>query len=142
MPVLTNSGVNSLNANTPFKINQITPKLLGYDIAIFTAHERGESKSIMRVTYSSQDVMIITPTKMNAKAEYFIETISITSNYIKNPLGVKIGDSYKEEAFSTCQNFQEKLVCKEKGFDKIELIFNKDRSQQWILKEIVWNARV
>lgn len=142
MPILADSGVNSIDAKTPFKINAIAPKLLGYELEIFTASEGGESKSIMRVLYNDKEAMIIIPTRANDKQEQYVKNISVTSDYVQNPFDVKIGDKYNKNNFSTCQEFRETIICKKSGFDNIELIFNKDATQIWSLKEILWSADV
>lgn len=138
--VLSNVGVNSLDSKTLFSQSEISSKLLSYNVEIFTARENGVSVSVMRVLYNSREVMIITPTIAGKNAQQYIKNISITSDYIENPFNMKIGDSYNKNAFSTCQELQETLICKQKEFNNIELHFKKDLNQKWSLKEILWNA--
>lgn len=138
--VLSNSGVSSLDSKTLFSQSEVSSKLLSYDVEMFTAWENGASVSIMRVLYNSREVMIITPTIADKNAQQYIKNISITSDYIENPFNILMGAQLDKNSFSTCQETQETITCKQKEFNNMELLFKKDLNQKWFLKEILWNA--
>ena len=138
--VLSNIGVSSLDSKTLFSQNEIMQKLLSYEVEMFTAWENGASVNVMRVLYNSHEVMIITPTIADKNAQQYVKNISITSDYIENPFNIKIGTLYDKNAFSTCQEIQETIICKQKEFNNIELLFKKNLNHKWFLKEILWNA--
>ncbi|MBU0720060.1 hypothetical protein KJ877_01820 [bacterium] len=137
MPKLTNKGVNALNAQTPYLANSILPNLLGYDIDHFTAFESGKPVNIMRVRYNTQEAMIITPTKTEDFSSSYIKSITITSDLVQNPFNLSIGDTLDANAFSKCKTADE-IVCKNKGFENIKIIFTKNKNGTYILKEFVW----
>lgn len=140
IPILTNLGVNSLDSKTPFELNIVTPKLIGYSVDMFSTIENGLSKSVMRVHYYGQEVMIIIPTDEDNNAHQYIKEISITSDFVENPFKIKMGTKYNKSDFSTCQELQEGLVCKQNNLNNIKLIFKKDTHKVWSLQEIIWSA--
>ncbi|MBU1659766.1 hypothetical protein KKG72_12070 [bacterium] len=148
--VLSNSGVNLLNTKIPYEENIIASKLLGYEIDAFTAWEHAIPVNIMRVHYYNKEVMIITSTRNKQAAQNYIKNIIVTSNFVKNPFGIKIGDVYTKGSFSSCalnneeirifnKAPKEQLTCKQSGFENIEIIFTKKSKDTFVFKEFIWS---
>ncbi len=139
-PKLTNDGINSLNSKTPYQIRFIAPNLLGYEINEFTTFKNGKTFNVMRVHYHKKEVMIITPAAMDKASKRYIKNIIITSNFVKNPFNLKIGNLYKKDEFSNCKESKKNLICKKNGYNRIKIIFNKNSNNKYILKELIWNG--
>lgn len=137
--VLSDNGINTLNASTPYQENIIAPKLQGYDIELFSAFEAGELQSIMRITHYEEEVMLLFPTKSKKEQEATLQSISITSDLVEHPFGIQIGQNYHSKLDLACTKSQGKMECEPNSFEHIYLIFFPIDTKQWQLREIVWS---
>ena len=138
MPKLTDRGVNSINENTLFETTTVAPKLLGYDVAIFTAFNAGFAKPIMRVTYHDTEVMLLIPSTTHHTQTPTVKKILITSNLLSFPFSERIGDTVNKKNFTTCLSKKEILECRKKAFQNLTFHYH-FKQEQYRLKEIVWS---
>lgn len=138
-PELTNDGVNSINDKTPYETRYILPKILGFEIDELTSFVRGKPLNIMRVNYKGKEAMIIVPTQTDEYSKRYIKEIAITSNYIKNPFKLKIGDNLDKKLFSKCQELNKDIICKKDNYSNIKAIFANNSDKNYTLKELVWS---
>ncbi|MCD6258257.1 MAG: hypothetical protein J7J31_01520 [Helicobacteraceae bacterium] len=137
--VLTDKGVNTLSISTPFLENIIAPKLVGYDIELFSAFEAGKVQSIMRVTHYDEEVMLLFPTQSKKDQESTLESIAITSNLVQYPFDIQIGEEYHSELDLLCNKTLDEMRCNSKDYKHIQLIFIPKDTTKWELQEILWN---
>jgi hypothetical protein len=136
---LSDKGVNTLNATTPYLENSIAPKLPGYALELFSAFEAGKIQSLMRVTHYDEEVMLLFPTKNKKDQESTLERIVITSNLVQHPFDIKIGEAYRSDLDLICHEKKEEMLCKAKEYAHIYLIFNTKETQASHLREIIWS---
>ena len=137
--VLSDSGVNTLSSSTPFLENIIAPKLMGYDIELFSAFDAGNVQSIMRVTHYDEEVMLLFPTQSKKEQESTLESIAITSNFVQHPFNIQIGEEYHSKLDLMCEEKVDTMRCTTKEYKHIQLIFIPKDTTKWQLQEILWN---
>jgi hypothetical protein len=138
--ILDNNGVSGVSAKTSYKINSIAPYFLGYDIETFTAFQNAKPINAMRVSYNSHEIMLIIPEQTtDGISTPKVQSIIVTSDYVKNPFRLKIGDSYKENMFSQCTQTEKERICIENKFENIKIIFTKKTDTLYTFQEFIWS---
>ncbi|MDY0121653.1 MAG: hypothetical protein RBR54_06890 [Sulfurimonas sp.] len=137
--VLSDKGVSTLTSSTPFLENIIAPKLMGYDIELFSAFDAGNVQSIMRVTHYDEEVMLLFPTQSKKEQESTLESITITSNLVQHPFDIQIGENYRSELDLICEKNLDAMRCNANDYKHIQLIFIPKDTTKWQLQEILWN---
>lgn len=137
---LTNSGINGIGAETPYKESSLLPHIRAYDLSIFSRFEAGKSKSIMRVSYHKRDLIYITPTNSQDLDKRKVATMTIVSDLVQTPFDFKLNTKYDENLHLQCiQKETTQLLCTKKEYPNIKLIFIKQTTKAFHLKEIEWS---
>ncbi|MDY0116012.1 MAG: hypothetical protein RBR59_00370 [Sulfurimonadaceae bacterium] len=135
---LSEHGINGINHITPYNRSFISSKLLGYEIALYNKFENQTTQSLMRVSYEGQEIMLLLPSQQTKEEDATVESIIITSKYVKNLLGLEIGTPLKRELFMACTENKNEILCKENPQSNISWIFTKTNSDTPKLLEIIW----
>jgi hypothetical protein len=137
---LNTNGVGLINKSTPFNVNIISTKLLGFEMQQFTFFEEGIPRPIIRVTHNDAEMLLIYPTQ-DLK---YVRSISTSNQKVINKYA-HIGMHLREIDTSrfTCNSPTTKgliskgtITCKFLKDPTFDYLFQND-----ILKEIVWTPQ-
>lgn len=94
----------------------------------------------MQITYNKQEVMIIKPDKKDKNSSSFIKSIIITSDFVKNPFNLEINSVFKENPDLTCSKSKDEIICKKQKYENIKIVYKKDKTNEYLLKEFIWEV--
>lgn len=138
--ILTEHGISGINDTTSYNSSTIKPKLLSYDISIYNMFKDQATHPIMRVSYENQEIMLITPSHKTKDNKINVQSIIITSKYVKNPLNLDIGAPLNRNLFMTCHKNDKdnkELLCKQTQKSNLSWVF-KQSNNTYNLLEIIW----